>query len=427
MKFTKPLWRAGAILGMALAFPALAAQGTMGVQASTPLPELSSTFLSSAHVLGDSTGPKGAIGTGQRNQNFSQPLNLDSIPSFTQLYFKQGFDGYGNATNTWYTNSVGNAPNLGGTTTIDAPVVPVTLNLLDPSGNVLATYSPSQYVNPVMNSPVFQNYSYRSSSTPTQFNDAFLRTEYYNQASSNWHTMLSGHVVTGRTMNVPYGYYYAIPNANGTCCLAVLMDINAFGNLLFPSTPTDTTTPIGAAEHAGQMTTHSITTFLFPNTFLYFGNPNNCCVLGYHSWDYEPGDATNGYRTRAYVMNYSSWISPGLFGAGFQDITALSHEMSETFADPFVVADGIHDMTPWWQAPNGNCQDNLEVGDVIEGLPNATYPISMNGYTYHPQNVALNQWFEGQAHSSALGGAYSFPNPFVLPQTAVSQPYNCTP
>jgi hypothetical protein len=34
--------------------------------------------------------------------------------------------------------------------------------------------------------------------------------------------------------------------------------------------------------------------------------------------------------------------------------------------------------TPGWLAPNGLCQDNLEVGDVIENLPNARpfiYPV----------------------------------------------------
>jgi hypothetical protein len=39
---------------------------------------------------------------------------------------------------------------------------------------------------------------------------------------------------------------------------------------------------------------------------------------------------------------------PGLFGRGFQDITALSYEMSETFNDPFA-----NNATPWWLSPSG--------------------------------------------------------------------------
>jgi len=80
------------------------------------------------------------------------------------------------------------------------------------------------------------------------------------------------------------------------------------------------------------------------------------------------------------------------------------------------------DVTPWWLSPNGNCQDNLEVGDVIEGLPHESLPIVLNGVTYHPQNEALLQWFEFQVPSSALHGAYSYPDETVL--TAVSAVQN---
>jgi hypothetical protein len=216
-------------------------------------------------------------------------------------------------------------------------------------------------------------------------------------------------------MQVPSGYYYYSLKNNGTCCLYVLIDIDEFGNLLFPADPADTTTPVGAAENSGDITTKDVSTFLFPNTYLYFnGDPNECCVLGYHSYDYEPGDAQNGNKEKRYVLNYSSWISPGLFGASFVDVTAVSHEISETFNDPFVVSDGKHNLTPWWLSPNGNCQDNLEVGDVIEGLRNATYPIKMNGMTYHPQNEALLPWFEFQSPSSAIDGAYSYPDEGTL-------------
>lgn len=55
--------------------------------------------------------------------------------------------------------------------------------------------------------------------------------------------------------------------------------------------------------------------------------------------------------------------------------------MAETFNDPFV-----NNAVPWWLSPNGNCQNNLETGDVIEGLPNAQFPIVLNGSTWHPQN-----------------------------------------
>ena len=66
-------------------------------------------------------------------------------------------------------------------------------------------------------------------------------------------------------------------------------------------------------------------------------------MLGFHSYDIEPGDETNGFRERRFVMNYSSYIGSNVFGAAFRDITALSHELAETFGDPFV-----NNATPIW-------------------------------------------------------------------------------
>jgi hypothetical protein len=218
------------------------------------------------------------------------------------------------------------------------------------------------------------------------------------------------------------GTYRFALNPDGSCCFFVLIDFGTFVNALSPAIPTDTTTPIGAAENAGDIRTGDMSTFLFPNAFLYFGTPSNCCVIGFHSYDLEPGGPDNGFRERRYVVNYSSWISSGIFGdPTFGDITALSHEMAETFNDPFVNA------TPWWLAPNGLCQNNLETGDVIEGLPNAQFPIVLNGSTWHPQNEAILQWFAGVTPSSAISGAYSYPDTNVLTSANVSQNFACTP
>ena len=200
----------------------------------------------------------------------------------------------------------------------------------------------------------------------------------------------------------------------------VLVDDQVFGGTLFPPTPTDTSTPIGAAENSGEFRPKDIATFYFLNTFLYSHSSGSCCVLGYHSYDTEPGTAQNGWREKHYVMNYASWISPGLFGADFQDITAVSHEMTEIFNDPFV-----NNATPIWVAPNGICQNNLETGDVVEGLPNATYPISLNGTLYHPQNEALLQWFASETPSSAIHHAYSYPDTTVLTSASVSVQPDC--
>jgi hypothetical protein len=357
---------------------------------------------------------------------------VDSIKLFSGDFQAPGVGSSGNPRRKWFYTMGGGHPAAGGTTTFNAPIVPVSLDLLDYDGSVRAInahrlhYSVEPFVNAVVNSPVFQNAEYTSSDVPTQFVDAVQRAEFYNVMEAEWHTLLRPSVKAERTLSVPRGSYFFALNEDGSCCAFVLVDLNVFSNLLFPATAHDMKSPIGAAEHSGDITTKDISTFLFPNTYLYFnGNPNQCCVLGFHTYDFEPGDASNGFREKRYVLNYSSWISPGLFGSGFEDVTALSHEITESLNDPFVGSDGVHGITPWWLSQNGNCQNDLEVGDVIEGLPDSIVPIKTKGRTYHPQNEALLQWFEFQSPSTAIGGAYSYPNQNVLTSLSPPQGVNC--
>lgn len=404
----------------------------------------SDDVLASSHPKTTAMAPRGHQ-NGQAHARFGI-FGIDSLVNFNGHYFVDGFDPNGNPNRHWYFNTVGNPPQLGGSTLINAPVVPVSVDLRDANGNPRFVggnrlmSDPTPFVAPTLNSPVFQPFSYTSSDVPTQFTDAVQRAEYFNKAKSDWHTLLVPSLKTMRVMAInqdpnclkPIGnppqpghcnYRFSL-NADGTCCRFILVDIDVFANLLFPATEADTTTPIGAAEHAGEMTTKDMSSFLFPNTFLYFQTTADCCVLGFHTFDVEPGDASNGNQFRLFVVDYSSWISKGLFGS-FQDVTALSHEIAEAYNDPFVAAIGTNNITPWWLAPNGLCQDNLETGDVIEGLKKAVFPITMNGFTYHPQNEALLQWFEFQQPSDALGGAYSYPDTTVLTGPSTLQKANC--
>jgi hypothetical protein len=180
--------------------------------------------------------------------------------------------------------------------------------------------------------------------------------------------------------------------------------------------------------NANNFTTDAVNVDLFPNTFLFSLNVNNpnapggCCVLGFHTYFFE-GGVTPQPR---WISLFASFISPGLFGAGFQDVTGLSHEISESFNDPF-----INNTVPKWQFPGQPpsstvCQGNLETGDPVEVLPTATIPLTLKEkqeiFTFHPQNEALLQWFEMGATSNAIDGAFSYPNETVLPHSAVPCP-----
>jgi hypothetical protein len=391
---------------------------------------------------------------GMAHSRFGVP-NIDSVPNFNGQFFTPGVDSNGNPQKHWYFNTLGNPPQMGGTTTLNAPIVPVSLDLRNADGspryvkvvgpNIITCTNPpgpgcqplffdvTPFIQPVLDSPVFSNANYTSSPVPTQFADAVARAEY-SKAKPDWHTLLAPSVKTTRTMTLLRGTYQFALNADGSCCFFVLINVNTFSNEFFPSTstfPPDSSTPIGAAEAAGEIRTKDVSTFFFPPAYLFIPTPqgNQCCIGGFHTFDFESGDASNGNAPRFFVLNYSTWDAP-IFGGDDPplDVTGLSHEVSETFNDPFVVFDGVHDLTPWWLSPNGNCQNDLEVGDVIEGLPRETFPITMpNGFTYHPQTEALLQWFEFESPSSALNGAYSYPDIYSLTELSPPQKAGCQP
>jgi hypothetical protein len=392
------------------------------------------------------------------------PQGVDTIVNFTNHFEAQGVYFDGSAHQIWEYSMVGNPPEKGGTTVFNAPIVPVSLDLRNPDGSIRfvkvvngRTITCGQngvpldlsvckrlfsdvtpFIQPFVNGPVFSNASFSSSPVPTQITDAVQRAEFGNHARPDWHTLLAPSVKSAETMTIVQNinshglpaYQFAL-NRDGSCCFFVLIREDVFNTELFPQSPAgpDNNSVIGQAEVAGNVTTKDISTFLFPNAYLFSPVNGGCCVLGFHTFDFEPGNATNlpsnGNLPRFFVLNYSSWISPGIFGGGFQDVTANSHEIAETFNDPFVGFDGIHNITPFWLNPAGQCQDLMEDGDVIEDLPNPTFAITLNGFTYHPQNEALLPWFEFQQNSSAIDNAYSYPDETVLTELSAPQPLNC--
>jgi hypothetical protein len=450
------------------------AASAQNVQLGSTKDSLPSNFLLGKHIRFSNVAPggphaakKNTLSAATRSLNASNSTCppestklacVDTLTNFVGYFNAPGIYLNGQPRSAWEYSMVGTAPHTNQTTTFNAPVIPVTISMLNADGSprfvvtdssncprckpnqlgkrVRLLSSPQPFVNKFMAGPVFGTSNYTSSPVPTQFTDAVQRAEFGNRALPNWHTLLSPSLKKAETMALIEGTYYFSLNDNGTCCRYVLVSDSVFSGELFPPSTPDTSTIIGTAEVNGDIMTKDISTFFFPNVYLYSnGNPNDCCVLGYHSFDFEGGDASNGNRVRFYVMNYSSWISPGLFADPtcsttdpencFQDVTAHSHEIAEIFNDPFVGYDNVHNITPFWQNPAGQCQDIMEVGDVIEDLLNPTYPVTIGGFSYHPQTEALLPWFAFKSPSFAIHNAYSYPNETVLTSLSAPQPYNC--
>jgi hypothetical protein len=67
-------------------------------------------------------------------------------------------------------------------------------------------------------------------------------------------------------------------------------------------------------------------------------------------------------------------------------------------------------------------------GGISLDIPfNRTFPITLNGATWHPQTEALLPWFAGITPSKAIHGAYSYPDITALTMANASQNPGCTP
>jgi hypothetical protein len=443
--------------------------GGMSLRAQDP-DQITAKDVASYRLKYTKVNPKAAGETGTEQATLpglGANIGVDTVVNFSGAYSTQGVDASGKPNSTWLFNTLGKKPSDGGTTTIGAPIVPVALDFRNKDGSPRYVkmvngkahtcgtasepgckrlyFDPTPFIEPVLESPVYSNFNYDSSAAPTQFADAVSKAEYQG-APQSWHTLLAPSVKTKRTMVINQGqtcgvglakgthcnYFFAL-KPDGTCCSFVLLNANVFQNEFFPTSntfPPDSSTPIGAAEAAGEITTKDVSSFFFPPAYLFVPvkNGTECCIGGFHSLDFESGDAKNGGLLRLFVVAFVTWDQPIFVDPETLDVTGYSHEISEVYNDPLVVVDGVHDLTPWWLAPNGNCQDDLEVGDVVEGLPNESFPITMpNGVTYHPQNEALLQWFEFQSPSTALHGAYSYPDVTTLTKLSAPQNANCAP
>jgi len=336
--------------------------------------------------------------------------NVISVPNFQGSFGSRG--------KTWHFTMIGTPPSGGATTTLATKVVSVSLKLQNANLVTFTTVSDAGFETPTLNSPNFKNANY-TSGTGIEFADAVQRAEFFHTMKSTWHTRLSPATIVQRvTITVPrfvtitlngkktqVRTYFTQKAPDGHTVVFLLDQF--FNQQIFNL--------VVNQINAGRFKTNTINVAIFPNTFLYSVNNTGgigaCCVLGFHTFFTDNGTP----KESRWIFAFASWTSPGVFGGGFADITALSHEISEALNDPFV-----NNLVPAWQFPNqpGSCQDNLETGDPVEVLSNIVFPVKIGTTTFHPQTEALLQWFEQKTTSSAINGAFSYPNTKALPKAA---------
>ena len=334
-----------------------------------------------------------------------QSPNIVSLPSFTRSFTFGG--------QVFPYTMVGKDPARKQTTTIPTQYIPMSFffdEFVDQNGNNIVIDT-TVLNDEIENSPLFDNSQFATGFT--QFEDAVMRAEFFplfgknrdNEGNDTYHVLL-GHpkTLTPVTIEVPAGSSVVLQAPDGN--LVAIIDINFIVSQLNTLVQTE---PI---------TVNAIPMFITRNAL--YGDfvkqkPADCCIGGFHT-AFETNQAGNNIfvQTFDFATSLDADIADFVFGDPtiFADIFPLSHELGETLNDPFV-----NNVTPSYQipgAPAGVCQADLEVGDIIENLANPSQPITLHGFTYHPQTLALLQWFEGITPSDAINGDYSFPDPTVL-------------
>lgn len=317
---------------------------------------------------------------------------------------------------TYGYNMVGADPNTcsGAACSVSIPVDITPINVVITAYGQTWTFNGSDAVNATLASPQFATNDYGSTTASTiagatatsggvgpggilsqgdagqqlQLEDATMRAQFNQTGSSPYHLNLGPVTVNPAvTINVPQNQGTVLQSARGV----IFGDISIswwsaqIQNLETQADPT----------HLPLYLTNSV--------MLYEGNPNNCCVIGYHGTyaaGYRQGQGKSNGNTNLQTFAWASYVEPGIFNPhldwALQDIHALSHEIAEWGDDPFV----NNTVEPWLTptAPQYGCSGYLETGDPVVGIgfSKGTNSYDQNQWadgTYHPEDEVFLPWF----------------------------------
>jgi hypothetical protein len=289
---------------------------------------------------------------------------------------------------------VGAAPTTGKSSSFAVYLIPIILEYK--KGSTTTTFSPetvqSNGLTAIQNtlaSPIFQNMEWVSPQGTnlgtTQYEDAFQRGNFWGTIAA---PKRPGYHILLKTPTVTAAQTFVVPASEGKVGTefgeqAGLADEDWFDGEIEPLL-TSLKIPSSA-----------LAIFMTYDVYL---TEDGCCTGGYHNY--------NGIQTYAYF----SYV--GKPGAYAEDVEALSHEIGEWIDDPL----GENTDVPFACALDGNQQQVLEVGDPEEVDANyGTFPYTLNGFTYHLQDLVYLEYFGAPATTSVDHGALSFQdNPFNL-------------
>ena len=280
---------------------------------------------------------------------------------------------------------VGTSPMDGSSNTVvGTMIVPVDLRF-ESSGGVLNGSSRTQLV---LDSPIFQPALYDGPSYSTQYGNAMQKDMFWATGGSN-----PAYNVTLENTGVTAPVRIDVPKSKGHDLIGqrtgihfALADYAWLTNRL--------------KDSIKDMSPSIVPIFIVDNTFLWLGTPAQCCVVGFHG--------ALGWNKQIATYIFASYSDEGLFdplpgqAQSYEaDIHALSHEVSEWYADPFL----SNEVVPWSSplAPQYGCTNLLETGDPVFGYGwNQPMP---NGVTYHQRTRPSSRGSRTRAPRAGSAGA----------------------
>jgi hypothetical protein len=301
---------------------------------------------------------------------------------------------------------VGNSPiTTNGTTTTTVYVVPLIFKIgghtFSPTVADASCLAGKVPLTVLKNSPMVQaTHDFKVNGIDVgkaQYSDAFQRANFWKDVSAlggTYHNKLAFKYLPAVTITPGSAHSVLFSVSSGCTATYGGVEINWFDGFIQG-------TVIPSLASKGVSPTN-LPIFMLYNTTMYINDASQCCVGGYHGAFGSP------------VQTYSpfQFDTVGVFGVGGEDTDIIAHEINEWQDDPL----GNNPTPPWGNIGQVvGCQNNLEVGDPLSGT---NYPnVTMNGYTYHLQELAFFSWFYGKP-SIGAGGKFSDNGTFKAAQGA---------
>jgi hypothetical protein len=324
-------------------------------------------------------------------------------PAYCQLRLWKGsftYDGQ-----VYEHTMVGTNPNQAGSqvTTVPVTIMPLVLtfpdnhNPSDPTIVVVTDDTPP--VVRLLRSPLFAGVVFPGHPElgTTQYIDAYQRANFWNRIDSthDFHVFLSAVGVSPRSLTV---------TPTSTCPTQ-----DSKGNWQIDWAVLDPQLRVILKAYANPS---QLTLFLLDDVKIcnYHNGGSTAGANGYHSKGETLHDAGPPFNTDAtYVV--------ARYHRGTTDVSTVSHELGEWLANPYGVS-----KAPCWM-DGGTAKTALEVGDPLD---RQTFEVTLNGFTYHLQDLAFLSWFKREPRWSTANGwsfhGYETEPPVACPQISEGVP-----